>query len=1013
MTFLIRTMLVAVMALLLVACGGSGSSADDTSAGESGGDSVTGGGNGNGNGDSGGNTLLDPKLLLGNQVVLTDGKLPLKVGDELALPVTTDSDATVTYSSSDETVVKVGESGGALKVGTATITIQLAATAKYKAASLSIDVVVSKRPQPLTLQDNVSRVFDLSNSNLSMRVFGNRGIGNLTVTSSDESIIRIVQQSSQSFNFMTIGSGSASVSVVAAGSDTYEQGKIDIALTVRAPQQVSFAESSAVTLVRNSTISRPLQVQGIGQVSYASSNSEVAQVTNNGSVVGVRFGSATITASVAADNNYSSAQASYTVNVVDGSMEVIAEVGQSGSRLSIKSSQYPLNWTVSDLSCFGICVNPQNGILTADGNVDQAVTTLANPSRLRLSTSLLETADLTLGFGPRPQIRGAAHIEFGGYWWIFGGQPANSNLATNGIWRSKDGILWEGLRTVSPFTARRLHDVAEHNGELWIAGGVYRENTLTQEAFVDTVWKSSDGINWTQVAANLPVTDRSYRMQRTLITSYNNKLQVFAGGLAVYNISGLYTTTDGTSWNKESGFNSRNSLYTDSQLAKLPGRLMITNPTGDVYRSTDSQSWSTSRVSIIDANQIGGHKTLAFDGRVWVIGSKNIVYSSADGISWKKETDTAGYSIRQNFEFAMAFNNRFWVGGGLSRDLINVPKHRIVDTSQDTWVSNDLINWSREESEGEFPGLQGHDMVSFNNRLWIIGGASNENNAASNEVWVSDDGIHWQPNRPADDSKLLPQSLGKTSVAEFNGALWMYFVSYTDKKSYIAKGELVNGTLEWSRHEVADIPARRDQQLVSFKNQLWVIGGRQYESPFAGLEDVWSSSDGTSWTQATADFGFGGAIYHLRAVAGNDRLVVTGSTNSGSRGNLQIRYTSNGNQWFTVSTKDANNNGNIELESGYDITLSGSALAILTSNGGASYFTSISGLNPMQTATKGALEHPPRSGMAVHHFNNRIWLTGGDDRFDHSYSSKSIWVSDDGENWKRIGKRRALLRIAE
>ncbi|WP_420590343.1 Ig-like domain-containing protein [Bacterioplanoides sp.] len=1004
MTFLIRIKLVTLMSLLLIACGGSGSSGGNDSSGGSG---------GNGGDGGSGNTLLDPKLALSNQVVLTDGKLQLKVGDELALPVTTDSDATVSYSSSDESVVKIGEGGGALTVGSATITIRVAATAKYNAASLSVDVVVSKRPQPLTLQDGVSKVFDLTNNNLSMRVFGNRGNDSFTVTSSDESVIRIVQQSSQSFNFMTAGAGSATVSVVAAGSDTYEQGQIDIVLKVRAEQQVSFAESSAVTLVKNSTISRPLQVQGIGQVSYASSNSEVAQVTNNGSVVGVRFGSATITASVAADDNYSAAQSSYTVNVVDGSMEVIAEVGQSGSRLSIKSSQYPLNWTVSDLSCIGICVNPQNGTLTADGNVDQTVTTLANPSRLRLSTSLLETADLTLGFGPRPQIRGAAHIEFGGYWWIFGGQPANSNLATNGIWRSKDGILWEGLRTASPFTARRLHDVAEHNGELWIAGGLYRENTLTQEAFVDTVWKSSDGINWTQVAANLPVTDRSYRMHRTLITSYNNKLQVFAGGLSIYNISGLYSTTDGTDWDKVTGFSSRNSLYGDSQLSKLTGRLVITNPTGDVYYSTDAQSWTAARVSTIDANQIGGHKALAFDGRVWVIGSKNSIYSSADGNSWEKETDTAGYSTRQSFDFAMAFKNRFWIGGGRSRDLINVPKHKIVDTSLDTWVSNDLTNWTREESEGEFPGLQSHEMVSFNNRLWIIGGASNENNAASNEVWVSDDGIHWQPNRPADDSKLLPQSLGKASVAELNGALWMYFVSYTDKKSYIAKGELVNGTLEWSRHEVADIPARRDQQLVSFKDQLWVIGGRQYESPFAGLEDVWSSSDGTSWTQATADFGFGEAIYHLRAVANSERLVVTGSTNSGSRGNLQIRYTSDGSQWFTVSTKDANNNGNIELESGYDITLDGSALAILTSNSGASYFTSISGLNPMQTATKVTLEHPPRSGMAVHHFNNRIWLTGGDDRFDHSYSSKSIWVSDDGENWKRVGKRRALLRIAE
>lgn len=69
--------------------------------------------------------------------------------------------------------------------------------------------------------------------------------------------------------------------------------------------------------------------------------------------------------------------------------------------------------------------------------------------------------------------------------------------------------------------------------------------------------------------------------------------------------------------------------------------------------------------------------------------------------------------------------------------------------------------------------------------------------------------------------------------------------------------------------------------LVQFKGRMWILGGTEnyYFGDAKSLKnDVWSSVDGKTWELATADAGWSPRAYHQAAVL-NDRIYVFGGGN--------------------------------------------------------------------------------------------------------------------------------------
>jgi len=119
-----------------------------------------------------------------------------------------------------------------------------------------------------------------------------------------------------------------------------------------------------------------------------------------------------------------------------------------------------------------------------------------------------------------------------------------------------------------------------------------------------------------------------------------------------------------------------------------------------------------------------------------------------------------------------------------------------------------------------------------------------------------------------------------------------YDGSYKNDVWYSSDGETwtqATSSAPWS--------ARSYNTSVVYNNKIWVIGGfRFYDVNFILFKDVWYSSDGINWTQATSSAPWSARAYHTSVVYDNKIWVMGGEVSSGNRWN-DVWYSSNGINW--------------------------------------------------------------------------------------------------------------------
>lgn len=139
------------------------------------------------------------------------------------------------------------------------------------------------------------------------------GDGTITYSSSDDSIATVDSNGKVTFKKV----GSVTISAVASKTDNYYQGSASYSLTItKGNQQISFTKTQVnktygdqnFTMAANHTV-------GNGEVTYSSSNENVATVNNSGVVTIKGTGTTTITATAASTSTYNGASASYSLNV--------------------------------------------------------------------------------------------------------------------------------------------------------------------------------------------------------------------------------------------------------------------------------------------------------------------------------------------------------------------------------------------------------------------------------------------------------------------------------------------------------------------------------------------------------------------------------------------------------------------------------------------------------------------------------------------------------------------------
>ena len=299
------------------------------------------------------------------------------------------------------------------------------------------------------------------------------------------------------------------------------------------------------------------------------------------------------------------------------------------------------------------------------------------------------------------------------------------------------------------------------------------------------------------------------------------------GGNGGSGMNDVWSSVDGAVWMQEKADNNEFWPARDEhQVVAHNGRLYVLGGhsggrTSDVWSSVDGKTW-TEETAAADWPSRQGHQALVHNGRMYVLGGQSAygresdVWSSVDGKTWTEETAAAGWSGRYGHQ-AVAYNGRLYVLGGFGKSsgLINT-------NLNDVWSSVDGKNWTLEKEHNNavgWVGRTGHQVVSHNGRMYVLGGQSD--GGRTSDVWSSVDGKSWRPEKENDS----------------------------------------NG---WT--------ARYRHQVVSRYGEMYVLGGNN-----SFLNDVWSSSNGKSWQPKKANNaeGWSGREYH-QAIVFPPTLLLSG-----------------------------------------------------------------------------------------------------------------------------------------
>jgi len=260
---------------------------------------------------------------------------------------------------------------------------------------------------------------------------------------------------------------------------------------------------------------------------------------------------------------------------------------------------------------------------------------------------------------------------------------------------------WERLTERAGWQPRDSQGELVFGGRLWIFGGWFN----SFEAPPRDVWSSADGREWTQVTPAAPWKHSDLPMT---------------------------VVHDGRMWLMGGWFNGR-----------LPGHAA----SAEVWSSADGRAWRQATAAAGWSPRLAGG-LVSFKGRMWVLGGtenyyfgdasslRNDVWSSADGADWRLETADAGWAPRAYHQAVVLGDHIYVLGGG------NYVPH--YEARNDVWRSADGVRWERITEEAPWHPRLWFSSVVYRDRIWVLGGWSNQPARNWNDVWHSTDGRDWR-----------------------------------------------------------------------------------------------------------------------------------------------------------------------------------------------------------------------------------------------------------------------------
>lgn len=292
------------------------------------------------------------------------------------------------------------------------------------------------------------------------------------------------------------------------------------------------------------------------------------------------------------------------------------------------------------------------------------------------------------------------------------------------VWKSSDGEFWTKVTQAAPFFGRRGHALVTFNDgtgdALFMIGGFSVKEETGERAYNSDVWKSRDGVNWTEVRDSSEWTARMHH--KCVIANHGGQDYVY--------LVGGYT-----------------------MIADVEGRYGI-KYFNDVWRSADGISWES--VGVTDFGIRAEHAmTVSENGTIYIQGGQhgvifeavdsaggepvrhyNDVWQSTDGEIWTHSMDSlifeAGLFDRTAHEMIF-YRDKIWTLPGKTNSLNHY--HFTGSNHFPTWTLDENGRFTIDSRGVAIDARHSYASVVWRNQIWVFGGNTNRN-GQDNDIWA-------------------------------------------------------------------------------------------------------------------------------------------------------------------------------------------------------------------------------------------------------------------------------------
>ncbi|HEO70695.1 MAG TPA: galactose oxidase [Candidatus Hydrogenedentes bacterium] len=269
-------------------------------------------------------------------------------------------------------------------------------------------------------------------------------------------------------------------------------------------------------------------------------------------------------------------------------------------------------------------------------------------------------------------------------------------------------------------------------------------------------------------------------------------------------------------------------------------------PPRDVWSSPDGKTW-TCVVEAAPWRHSDLPMTLAFDGKMWIMGgwyngrlpghsASNQVWWSTDGATWHQATPEAGWSPRLASAL-VTFRGKMWLLGGSENYYFGDAS----SLKNDVWCSTDGTHWDQVVDEADWAPRAYHQAAVLGDRIYLFGGGNYvPEYCARNDVWASEDGVHWVQITEA--APWAPRLWFSTAV--YRDRIWVLGGWSNNPSQNWGDVWYSRDGAAWSQLDLGVIwEARHEHSVFVFQDKLWVVGG--HAQPLNS--EVWSLDAPADW----------------------------------------------------------------------------------------------------------------------------------------------------------------------